>query len=83
MTYLPTVSRPEPDWPGHAGYVQSVVSDGSLESELGEPLSADTAHVFISGNPEMVEEMQNQFLQTGFTLHAKRSPGSLHIEKYW
>ncbi len=83
MAYVPTVSRPDPDWPGHVGYVQSVLSDGSLESALGEPLSADTAHVFVSGNPEMVEEMQALLLEAGFTPHAKRAPGSLHIEKYW
>lgn len=85
MVYVPTVSRPEEDsqWLGHTGRVQSVVSDGTLEKVLGGVFSPKTAHVFVSGSPEMVEDMERVFYKRGFTLHGTRSPGNLHIERYW
>lgn len=85
MVYLPTVSRPEPDshWSGHVGRVQSVVADGTLEAALGAPVSPDKTQVFVSGNPEMVMDMERVFAEQGFALHSARSPGTLHIERYW
>lgn len=85
MVYVPTVSRPEEgsDWSGHVGRVQSVVTDGTLENALGGAFSPKTTHVFLSGNPEMVEDMERVFNERGFTLHGARSPGTLHIERYW
>ena len=60
LSYIPTVSRPDPqdNWSGHVGRVQSVFADGTIEAALGEPLSPTNTHVFISGNPEMVEDIQ-------------------------
>lgn len=85
MVYVPTVSRPEDDgyWPGHVGRVQSVVADGTLENALGDSVAPEGTHVFLSGNPEMVEDMERVFIDRGFTLHGARSPGTLHIERYW
>lgn len=85
LVYVPTVSRPDSrdGWRGHAGRVQSVFRDGTIESALGEELSPDTTHVFVSGNPEMVEDLQRILLERRYTLHSTRSPGTLHIERYW
>lgn len=85
LTYLPTVSRPDAGdrWQGHIGRVQSVFTDGALESALGEALSPATTHVFVSGHPEMVEDMQRMFAERNFTLHSTRKPGTLHVERYW
>jgi len=85
VKYVPTVSRTKPDdgWTGHVGRVQSVFSDGTIESALGASLSPDSTHVFVSGNPEMVEVLQGLLLARGFALHAPARPGTLHIERYW
>ena len=85
LVYVPTVSRPDPQdgWRGQVGRVQSVFGDGTIEAALGETLSPDTTHVFVSGNPEMVEDMQCMLLEQGYALHSKRSPGTLHVERYW
>lgn len=85
LKYVPTVTRTSSDdgWTGHVGRVQSVFSDGTIESVLGGHLSPDSTHVFVSGNPEMVEELQRLFLAHGFTLHAPARSGTLHIERYW
>ncbi len=85
IVYLPTVSRTgsSDGWTGHVGRVQSVFSDGAIESALGGPLSRESTHVFVSGNPEMVEDLQRLLLEQGFVLHAPARPGTLHIERYW
>lgn len=85
FVYVPTVSRPRgaSGWQGHVGRVQAVLANGSLESALGEALSPESTHVFVAGNPEMVEDMQLRLMDRGFTLHSARSPGTLHVERYW
>lgn len=85
LVYLPTVSRPAAasGWQGHVGRVQAVLANGSLESALGATLSPESTHVFVAGNPEMVEDVQQSLMDRGFTLHSARSPGTMHIERYW
>jgi ferredoxin--NADP+ reductase len=85
LVYIPTVSRPAPEdaWVGHVGRVQSVFADGTIDEALGETLSPDKTHVFVSGNPEMVEEIQRDLIAQAYSLHGPRSPGTLHIERYW
>lgn len=85
LVYIPTVSRPAPEdaWVGHVGRVQSVFADGTIDAALGEPLSPDKTHVFVSGNPDMVEEIQRDLIAQAYSLHSPRSPGTLHVERYW
>jgi len=85
LRYVPTISRSHGSngWSGHVGRVQTVFSDGTIEAALGEALSADSTHVFVSGNPEMVEDLQRMLLERGFVLRAPSRPGTLHVERYW
>lgn len=85
MVYVPTVSRPENGtrWTGHVGRIQSVLQNGAIEDALGDSISPDSTHVFVSGNPEMVEDLEHLFIERGFNLHSSRTPGTLHIERYW
>ncbi len=73
----------EDAWLGHVGRVQSVFADGTVEGTLRETLSPESTHVFLSGNPKMVEHMHRLFLQRGYSLHSARTAGSLHVERYW
>jgi ferredoxin--NADP+ reductase len=85
LVYIPTVSRPSPEesWVGHVGRVQSAFADGTIDEALGETLSPDETHVFVSGNPEMVEDIQGILIGQGYSVHSVRSPGTLHVERYW
>ncbi len=79
------MSRPEAQdgWHGHVGRVQSVFDDGTIDEALGETLSPDKTQLFVSGNPEMVEDLQRILIEQRYTLHSTRSPGTLHVERYW
>ena len=56
-------------WTGHIGRVQSVFQDGALEDALGDSVIPDQTHVFVSGNPEMVEDLEDKLIERGFNLH--------------
>lgn len=85
LQYVPTVTRTSANdgWTGHVGRVQSVFTDGTIESALGNSLAPESTDVFVSGNPEMVEDLQRLLMEQRFTLHAPARPGTLHIERYW
>jgi ferredoxin--NADP+ reductase len=39
--------------------------------------------VFLCGNPAMIEGMETLLVGKGYTVHSKKAPGNLHVEKYW
>jgi ferredoxin/flavodoxin---NADP+ reductase len=86
FTYLPTVSRPDAEpapWGGHVGYVQRLWTNGALDRAWGfHPTPADT-HVFLCGNPGMIDSLTAVLEGERFRQHAPRAPGELHVERYW
>jgi len=86
FTYVPIVSRPQQElveWRGDVGHVQQLWERGVLRQRWGfEPSVADT-HVFLCGNPAMVEDALKVLGERGFTEHTRRAPGQIHVEKYW
>ncbi len=86
LLYLPVVSRPDEEpavWAGEVGYVQDLWVSGVLERRWGgRPGPADT-HVFLCGNPAMIETMAALLAGEGFREHTPRQPGELHVERFW
>lgn len=86
LSYLPTLSHPQDEpvpWPGHVGFVQSAWTDGSIEREWGfHPTPSDT-HVYLCGNPAMIDAMTEILGREGFTEHTRKSPGTVHVERFW
>jgi len=58
FTYMPTVSKPTPDWTGETGYVQTKVS--KLISD------AQGKRVYICGLDAMIQSVQEACLEVGF-----------------
>jgi ferredoxin--NADP+ reductase len=87
LAYLPTVSRPQEEpapWGGATGYVQALWTGGALERAWGfRPTPRDT-HVFLCGNPGMIDEMVKALAAEGFSEQDARNPGgTIHVERYW
>ena len=84
--YLPIISRPKEEpvqWGGRVGYCQDIWTDRIIDQLWGfRPAPANT-HVFLCGNPAMIEEMLQLLGEDGFREHRTRSPGQVHLEKYW
>lgn len=86
FTYIASVSRPddEPvDWAGRCGYVQDLWSGGLIEEAWGFRPSPGDTHVFLCGNPAMVDCMATELASVGFSEHTSKSPGQVHAERYW
>jgi len=80
-------------------YLQTLVSSGRLEEELGHSLAPDHTHVFLCGNPDMIGlppparkgetsmpipgGMVELLTSRGFQLDHPGARGTIHFEKYW
>jgi ferredoxin/flavodoxin---NADP+ reductase len=77
FTYVPIVTR-DSSWSGRKGRVPSLFEDGTISAN---PIHD---HIFLCGNPAMIEDLEKLLLGKEFTVHSKKNPtGSLHFEKYW
>jgi ferredoxin--NADP+ reductase len=85
LTYIATIDRPEDEpapWTGCIGWVQHLWVKGSIAEAWGfRPTPANT-HVFLCGNPAMIEEMVELLSKEGFREHSRKTPGEIHIERY-
>lgn len=84
--YLPIISRPEQEhqsWTGETGYCQDAWTRRVIERHWGFTPTPDNTHVFLCGNPDMIEESLGLLGEERFKEHTKWSPGQVHLEKYW
>lgn len=80
--YVATVSRETVEKDDHLDGVY----EGRLQKLFANdivPLNPETDHVFLCGNPTMIDEVEKILIGEGFTEHTKKHPGNLHFEKYW
>jgi ferredoxin--NADP+ reductase len=76
--YHPIVSRDDSKWNGRRGRIQVLFEDKTI------PLVSTVDHVFLCGNPAMIDSMEQWLAPLGYTTHSKKNPaGTLHVEKYW
>ncbi|MGF6191368.1 ferredoxin--NADP(+) reductase [Serratia sp. 2723] len=66
------------------GRVPTLLEDGRLEAAVGLTLDAETSHVMLCGNPQMVRDTQ-QTLKEKYQMrkHLRRKPGHITSEHYW
>ncbi len=84
--YLSTIRNPVDEdnpWTGHVGFVQTLWTDGTLQKSWGGHPSPSDTHVFLCGNPGMIESMTDILQTGGFEPHNRKTPGQIHVEKYW
>ncbi|NUQ62178.1 MAG: ferredoxin--NADP reductase [Pirellulales bacterium] len=84
--YVPIISRPQEEpisWSGLAGHCQDVWTSRVVDRLWGFRPTPENTHVFLCGNPAMIEDMLQLLAQDGFREHTKKAPGQMHLEKYW
>lgn len=85
LLYLPTTTR-EPSgspWMGLRGRVNDVLDPLRFRALAGFDLAPSQCHVYICGNPMMIEDVEAMVVARGFKKHTPGHPGTLHMEKYW
>lgn len=66
------------------GRVPTLISSGELEAAAGLPMTPETSHVMLCGNPQMVRDTQQLLKDTRqMTKHLRRRPGHMTAEHYW
>ena len=83
LLYLPAATREGAEWGGLRGRVGEFLEPERWRSLVGAPLSPEECHVYLCGNPEMIESLEGVLTLRGFRKHTRHHPGNLHLEKYW
>jgi ferredoxin--NADP+ reductase len=83
--FLPAVTREPADgpWKGLRGRLPGLYDEGMLEEALGYKLDPQRCHVFLCGNPAMIEHMTELLQKRGFTAPARNVEPNIHFERYW
>lgn len=86
ITYVPCVTR-EPvgtSYDGPRGRVTEFLAPERFPEIAGFEMNAESCHVFLCGNPAMIEQVEDDLTDRGFTARDRKNPeGNLHFEKYW
>lgn len=86
FNYIPLVSRPAEEpipWNGKTGYCQDIWKNRVIDRLWGIRPAPDNTHIFLCGNPAMIEDMLSLLANEGFRKHTRRLPGEVYMEKYW
>jgi ferredoxin--NADP+ reductase len=86
FVYVPTIDGPAAEavpWTGHVGFAQDLWNKGIIEQSWGFKPTPANSHVFLCGNPLMIEAMKALLVGEGFVLPKKPNPGQIHFEEFW
>ncbi|MCC6682595.1 MAG: ferredoxin--NADP reductase [Phycisphaeraceae bacterium] len=82
LRYVSTITRE--DWPGRRGRVTELLDPARFQQVTGHALDPAQCHVFLCGNPDMVDDCEQLLLPQGFITRDRQHPdGNLHFERYW
>jgi ferredoxin--NADP+ reductase len=83
--YLPILSHAHEEpipWTGHEGFVQKLWTEGEIAKSWGFTPTPDNTHIFLCGNPLMIEGMMEILAGDGFARHSRKEPGQIHVESF-
>jgi len=86
FAYLPIVSKPEEEpfpWKGYTGFINDLWDSPDIEKAIGFKPTPEHTHVFLCGNPLMIEAMLKTLGGQGWTEQTPQTPGNIHLEKFW
>ena len=86
FTYLPAITRANEEhvpWGGRTGRVQEVWAARRNGAPFPFEAEPHNTHVFLCGNPAMIESMERLLADDGFAPFDRAGQGQVHAEKYW
>jgi ferredoxin--NADP+ reductase len=86
MVYVPVISNPEEEltpWTGRTGLIHDFWTSGLFDQAWMLRPNPSTTHVFLCGNPLMIEAMLKVLGDQGYVEHTSKQPGQIHLEKFW
>jgi ferredoxin--NADP+ reductase len=85
FTYFATIDRPEDEpvpWNGPVGFVQDMWRTRVIRQKWGFDPTPENTHIFLCGNPAMIEDAVRILSAEGYREHTHSDPGQIHIERY-
>lgn len=85
FSYVPVIDGPQDEvvpWRGHVGFAQDLWKAGLVRDLWACDPTPENSHVFLCGNPLMIEAMTELLVPDGFRIHRRHSPGEVHIEEF-
>lgn len=86
IQYIPSVTRePEDsDYDGPRGRVTALLEPDVFKQHTGFELDPANCHVFLCGNPAMIEQVTEMLEARSFVTKDREHPdGNIHFERYW
>ena len=81
--YLPTLTDADETWSGKRMWIEEMLAAGVIEKETGVALDPERTHVYLCGNPKMVENVAAWLEQNaGYRKKKGKQPGELYIEEF-
>ncbi len=83
--YIPIISNPENEptpWGGYTGFLDKAWENKCVQDAWEQDVTPGDTVIFLCGHPMMVSGMEKILLNDGFSLHSKKSPGSIIKEKF-
>lgn len=81
LIFIPIVTR-EPMEGALTERLPKLLLDNTLQQRAGIALDADSAHIMLCGNPEMVDDTKETLKDMGFVMN-RRGEGNIAVENYW
>ena len=70
-------------WPNHVDFIQDMWNKGIMEEQWGFRPAPENTHIFICGNPRMINDMTEALEKDNFTEWSRKNPeGHIHVEKF-
>lgn len=80
--YVPVVSRCEGEG-CLQGRITHCLENGELEKAADCRLEAESSTLFLCGNPDMLNEMEERLSERHILRHKAKAPGNIVVERYW
>lgn len=81
LTFVPIVTREKVEGALNER-LPALLLSGKLQDKVGQPLDANSTHIMLCGNPEMVEDTKETLKSLGLTMN-RRGEGNIAVENYW
>ncbi|MFC1746353.1 ferredoxin--NADP reductase [Candidatus Riflebacteria bacterium] len=83
--YFPVISEPDKEqisWAGLTGFAFDAWKSGVIENAWGFHPTPEDSHIFLCGNPLMIDSAIEFLGKERFNEHKKREPGEIHLERF-
>ncbi len=84
--YMPTITEVDKEpagWSGDTRFIEEIWKTGAVAKKGETEFKADNTHIFLCGNPKMINGMKDILVSEGFAVHSKREPGQIHYEEFF